>query len=338
MNDRRLGVSAELLRELGKPFGAHEVSWRINRAGTKRDKPNEVWAMAVPYLTTDAIFDRLDRVLGAGCWQTAVDSGPGHVYVGLGILVEGEWVWKWDGTGLMESNDALSQQDAGKGDVTNGVKRAAVQWDIGRSIRAIQEKFVDTFDASSSNGKYFQGKSKKAPAFRWNPPTDMGSNRQLEAPDPSPSKARPSDAPKESMSVEEVDAELDRLQGEVRRFMRKNGLKPYHFEALIQADKELPNTAKELRLPEWQHIAETCVRRQLRWDEAVKVMAKDHPTTPERVELLDELAAAGGGVRRDEAVLIEAAKASGWNDAVEYWIDLLIVREREREKAMPTTR
>ena len=324
MTDEQSGVSLETLRLLAAPFKAHEVSWRINRAGTRRDKPDAVWALAVPYLQSDAIFDRLDTTVGPGMWQTDVRSGPGHVYVGIGILTERGWVWKWDGTGLMESNDGLSQQDAGKGDVTNGVKRAAVQWGIGRYLREVREKFVDTFPANSDDGKFYASKGKNHPAFRWNPPTDMGAERDVATPDPKAGASKPSDAPREKMTADEVDKEIERLQGEVRRFMRTNGLKPYHFDALMLSDKELPDSVREFRLKEWQHVVMICERKKLRWDDAMKVMAKEYPTSPERLELLDELVQRhGGDLTRPDRILIESAKNAGYADAIEWWIDKL---------------
>lgn len=51
--------------ELAKPFSTSDVEWRISN--TTKDKSR---GLAVPYIDSRAIQNRLDTVLGAYSWQT----------------------------------------------------------------------------------------------------------------------------------------------------------------------------------------------------------------------------------------------------------------------------
>ena len=153
------------LQDLHEPFPPYDIEWRIGQAGQKGEK---IWAKCLAYITSRAIMDRLDEVCGPGNWQTAFRDGGGHLQAGIGIRVGDEWVWKWDGTGMLASNDGLSGADAGKGDFSNALKRAAVQWGIGRYLYRLPEGWATVNDA----GRFYQPKSKNkgTPAFHWDPP------------------------------------------------------------------------------------------------------------------------------------------------------------------------
>ena len=69
-----------------------------------------------------------------------------------------EWVTKWDGA---ENTDI----EAVKGGLSGAMKRAAVQWNIGRYLYNLEEGWVEVSDKGQ-----FQGKTKSGKFFRWNPP------------------------------------------------------------------------------------------------------------------------------------------------------------------------
>lgn len=75
----------------------------------------------------------LDAVCGAENWQNEPRNIDGKLYMGIGINIEGEgWVWKFDiGT---ESNVAKE-----KGEASDALKRAAVQWGVFRYTYSVPE-------------------------------------------------------------------------------------------------------------------------------------------------------------------------------------------------------
>lgn len=153
---------------LKAPFPATDIEWRVGRAG---EKNGNVWAKCLAYITSRAIMDRLDEVCGPDNWATDFRHGPGHLQAGLGIRdpETGEWVWKWDGTGLLASSDGLSVTDAGKGDFSNALKRVAVQWGIGRYLYNLPEGWATVSD----DGRFY-GKLKSGKGFHWDPPALPG--------------------------------------------------------------------------------------------------------------------------------------------------------------------
>ena len=75
----------------------------------------------------------LDAVCGAENWQNEPRNIDGKLYMGIGINIEGEgWVWKFDiGT---ESNVAKE-----KGEASDALTRAAVQWGVFRYTYSVPE-------------------------------------------------------------------------------------------------------------------------------------------------------------------------------------------------------
>lgn len=146
---------------LAEPFPVGELQWRLMRAGKGK---NGLWGICVPYIESRSVRRRLNDVCGPGNWQSATQLGPSHISVGIGIKVDGEWVWRWDGAGVMEGGH-LSASDAGKGDFTNGFKRAGAQWGIGEYLGDVPELF-----AIVNQGGRLRGKTKDGEKFKWDPP------------------------------------------------------------------------------------------------------------------------------------------------------------------------
>lgn len=155
------------LQGLTRPFRGTDLEWRIQRAGLKNDKP---WAIVVPYVDARAIMDRLDSVVGSGFWQTdlrpAGQMGKAHGMLGgIGILIDGIWVWKWDAAQATDIEPV-------KGGASGAIKRAAVQWGMGRDLYGVGDLFANIH----GQGKHFsrskvkvQGVEKEI-EFHWDPP------------------------------------------------------------------------------------------------------------------------------------------------------------------------
>ncbi len=149
------------LGRLRDPFAADDIEWRVQTAGEKNGRP---WARVLAYVTNRAIMDRLDEVVGPANWQNVYREGPaGGVICGLSVRVtradgSADWVTKWDGA---ENSDV----EPVKGGLSNSMKRAAVQWGLGRYLYDLEEGW-----AQVSEGGRFSAKTREGKWFRWDPP------------------------------------------------------------------------------------------------------------------------------------------------------------------------
>ena len=149
------------LARLRDPFAPEDIEWRVQQAGEKNGKP---WARVLAYVTNRAIMERFDEVVGPENWQNEYKAGPaGGVVCGLSVRVaradgSSEWVTKWDGA---ENSDV----EPVKGGLSNAMKRAAVQWGIGRYLYDLEEGWARVHD-----GGRFSAKGKDGGWFKWDPP------------------------------------------------------------------------------------------------------------------------------------------------------------------------
>ena len=149
------------LTRLRDPFAAEDIEWRVQQAGEKNGRP---WARVLAYVTNRAIMERLDEVAGPENWQNVFKEGPaGGVVCGLSLRVTradgtADWVTKWDGA---ENTDV----EPVKGGLSNAMKRAAVQWGIGRYLYDLEEGWARVHD-----GGRFSAKAKDGSWFKWDPP------------------------------------------------------------------------------------------------------------------------------------------------------------------------
>jgi hypothetical protein len=162
----------ELLK-LQEHFPAADIEWRIGRSGKKED--GTFWATCLAYITNRAIMQRLDDVCGPENWKNEyrhldvqsedAKGSPvvlvnGGVLCGISIKIGGEWVTKWDGS---ENTDIESL----KGGLSSSMKRAAVQWGIGRYLYNLEEGFATT---SATKQKGWQYAKTKDGVFYWQSP------------------------------------------------------------------------------------------------------------------------------------------------------------------------
>lgn len=153
------------LSELAAPFPPADIEWRIGQSGKKGD--GSVWAKAFAYITNRAIMQRLDDVVGAENWRNEYrDWLAGNTLCGLSIKVDGEWVTKWDGSEPPDTEPV-------KGALSAAMKRAAVQWGIGRYLYDLPEGWCQVVDKGTKGAHYASGKAKDGSRydFYWTPPT-----------------------------------------------------------------------------------------------------------------------------------------------------------------------
>ena len=154
------------LDRLKEYFSEHDIEWRVANSGMNAGKP---WAVVLAYVTNRAIMDRLDNVVGPENWKNEYREWHGNSQLcGISIRINGEWVTKWDGA----DNTNI---ESTKGGLSDSMKRAAVQWGIGRYLYNFPSNFAIFIDDKNKNAKY-KAKIKTGPGqndhvwLGWNPP------------------------------------------------------------------------------------------------------------------------------------------------------------------------
>lgn len=104
--------------------------WRVQ--SFSKNKPQ---GQCVAYIDARDVMNLLDEVCGQGSWQSDFKDIGGQTFAGIGINIDGNWVWKWD-TGS-ESN--IEKE---KGQASDSLKRAGVQWGIGRFLYDFPIQYV----------------------------------------------------------------------------------------------------------------------------------------------------------------------------------------------------
>jgi len=154
------------LNLLDEPFAADDVEWRVQQCGMASNGP---WAMVLCYVTNRAIMKRLDEVCGKANWRNEYRDIPnnGGVECGISIKFDGEWITKWDAA-------ENTQVEAVKGGRSGAMKRAAVQWGIGRYLYQLEERFAVCSTERNNSWNKASFKDKKTNQFSqlwWETPT-----------------------------------------------------------------------------------------------------------------------------------------------------------------------
>jgi hypothetical protein len=125
------------LLKLADKFEARDIEWRVQQSGKTRDN---LWALVIPYITNRAIMQRLDDVCGPNAWKNEFIASPcGKGYqCGISIKIGDEWITRWDGAETT-GNGGI---DPVKSTMSNSMKRAGVQWGIGRYLYRLETTFT----------------------------------------------------------------------------------------------------------------------------------------------------------------------------------------------------
>lgn len=134
--------SKEIMEKLQAPFADDEIEWRLSNVS--RDKMR---GMALAYITNRAIQKRLDDVFGLFGWRNVYQELEGGKGMMCGIAVwfedRQEWITKWDAA-------QFSDIEPVKGAISDSMKRAAVQWGMGRDLYSLPAQWVDVEPAGKS--------------------------------------------------------------------------------------------------------------------------------------------------------------------------------------------
>lgn len=159
-------------RDLSQPFSADDLEWRVQASGKFGEN---TWCRVLAYVTNRAIQQRLDDVVGVFGWRNEFSPLPNSVgdgsLCGISIKHDGEWITKYDGADN-------TQIEATKGGLSGSMKRAAVQWRIGRYLYDVEAYYADVIGAEqfkkmqrNDKDKYEKGQLKDKTVFYWKPPT-----------------------------------------------------------------------------------------------------------------------------------------------------------------------
>jgi len=132
MAQETTGLTREVLERLSEPFPEDAIEWKPQKLYPK-DNPTK--ALAVPYITARHVMDRLDEVVAPAGWRTDFEFIPGLKAVKMMLTVLG--ITKCD-MGFVEGDD----DRAIKGSVSDGLKRAAVLFGVGRYLYDTEEQWV----------------------------------------------------------------------------------------------------------------------------------------------------------------------------------------------------
>lgn len=176
---------ADLFAALAAPFPMEALEWRVGATTREKDK-----GMCLVYVTNRAIMERLDDAVGPVNWRPEFLLGRGKsVLCGLWLRVGGEWIVKWDGA---EETDT----EPVKGGISGAMKRAAVQWGIGRYLYELPDIW-----APLEQGKYFPRNFRPDIPARFLP---SGSPPPASRPAPSP---KPKSEPKRQQAKPQAAVE-----------------------------------------------------------------------------------------------------------------------------------
>ena len=129
---------SEISKLLQDPFDAQDVEWRVQQGGISGGgKP---WVKVIPYITSRAVQQRLDDVFGPFGWkieQRETNDGSGYICaISVFDPESKQWITKQDGS-------EKTKIEPLKGGVSGAMKRAAVQWGIGRYLYNMDEAWAD---------------------------------------------------------------------------------------------------------------------------------------------------------------------------------------------------
>lgn len=151
----------EIMERLQQPFPATDIEWRVQQSGISNGK---AWALIMPYVTSRAIQNRLDEVFGVDGWHN--ELRPVTTDRGLSFLcgITALGITKWDGA------DETNFENF-KGGISNAMKRAGVQWGIGRYLYKLDAQFADLKEDRSGHfkakieGKWFSYNFPELPSW-----------------------------------------------------------------------------------------------------------------------------------------------------------------------------
>ena len=208
-------MKLEKLKERIKP---NEIQWRVQSKGNGK-------TTVVPYLTNRCVMERFDEQFGATNWQNVFCEWRSKgVKCGISVNVDGNWVTKYDGADETHIEPT-------KGGFSDSMKRAAVQWGLGRDLydypmiqidgefkyipRWAESKLYEISETASCGGNlkhyYLISQSQQEPNYKASTPSNYkASPKQQVAPQP---KEQPKAKPELKPETEQWEKAIEFLVG-----------------------------------------------------------------------------------------------------------------------------
>lgn len=159
----------DIMARLKAPFKPEDIEWKPQSAS---ERNGQISVLVVPYLNARAIMDRLDEVCGP-MWKSEFEQMSLNTSKGtkegfscrLAIKIEDEWISRVDGA-------EVSDIESIKGGHSNALKRAAVQWGIGRYLYELPNFWVPVKNNGTESiyGEFKVNKQKKWITGRYDAP------------------------------------------------------------------------------------------------------------------------------------------------------------------------
>ena len=130
-----------------RPFRGNDLEWRIQRSG--KTSKGSLWAIIVPYLTSRAVMDRLDEVVGGGRWQDTYDVIDKGFICHLMVQCGDHWISKSDGAPETNIENI-------KGGISDSFKRAAVKWGMGRDLYQCPTIYAEFVERNHPGAQYLK--------------------------------------------------------------------------------------------------------------------------------------------------------------------------------------
>lgn len=120
----------EIEKKLKAPFRPEELEFRIITQTKDKTK-----GLVAAYIQNRAVQNRLDETVGFENWKNEFIVTGNAKICGLSIRINNEWITKYDGA-------SDTDIEATKGGLSNAMKRAAVEWGIGRYLYKLPSQWV----------------------------------------------------------------------------------------------------------------------------------------------------------------------------------------------------
>jgi hypothetical protein len=134
ITEKNAREAPEIMKRFKAEFAAGEV--KVKPAVVRGTR-----CLALHYLDSRLVMDRLDDVVGVAGWQDQYTLLPGgEVECRLSVRIGGEWVTKVDVGGQSEQPD---EGDRMKAAYSDALKRAAVKFGIGRYLYRLPQQWMD---------------------------------------------------------------------------------------------------------------------------------------------------------------------------------------------------
>lgn len=139
-----IGATTAMVAALRRPTPPEQVQWRGDR--TTSDKTR---ISVLAYIDARYVMELLDECVLPENWQDRYEDTPGGYRCGIGVFVNGQWVWKWDAHGQTDVEPV-------KGGHSKALVRAGVKWGIARDLYDLPDLWVPARSFETRSGTKYE--------------------------------------------------------------------------------------------------------------------------------------------------------------------------------------